>query len=421
MANNLTKNVSQIVLEEFLPGFMDDLVLAETVDRQLLTGVINPRTGSSVQFKRPHQYASTRTPDGDITGSTNNIISATATANASDYITVNIDWLQLEQAIELNQLDEILMPARDQMTTTLENELATFMINNAGLTNGTPGTAISAWKDVAQNSSYLKSLGVMGKEMFATMNPFATENLADTQSGLASGDNRLVNTAWENAQISRDFGGCRGLMSNSLESYTTGTITGSGTVDVTPTADYVTLKDSYQMTIALAGFGAGATIVAGQQLEFPDTLMLQQQNKNVISRNGAGIPFVGTVLADATADGAGDITVTISGAAIIDATNPQYNTVSRAITAADTVNVLAAAATTFQPGLFYTKDYVGMGSVELPALQGWDSTVVNHKGFSIRATKYSDPITAVQSMRLDMLPSFCVLNQRFGGQFFGNP
>ena len=69
MANALNKNVSEIVLKKFLPGFMDDLVLAETVDRQLLTGVINPNTGDSVQFKRPHQYEGVRTPSGDISGS----------------------------------------------------------------------------------------------------------------------------------------------------------------------------------------------------------------------------------------------------------------------------------------------------------------------------------------------------------------
>jgi hypothetical protein len=421
MANSLNKNYSEIVLKKLLPGFMDDLVLANTVNRQLIQGQINPSTGDSIQFKRPHQYQSVRTPDGDITGNTNNIISATATATVSDYITVNIDWLQLEEAIELNQLEEILAPARDEMTTTLENELATYMIDNAGLTFGTPGTAIDAWSDVANPGAYLKSLGVQGRPIYGVMNPFTTSDLADTQSGLASGDNRLVNTAWENAQISRNFGGLRGLMSNSLGSYTTGTITGSGTVDATPTATYAALKDTYQMTIDLAGFGAAATIKAGQQLEFPGTLMLNQQNKNVIVDNaGNGIPFVGTVIADAVADGGGDITVTISGAAIIDATNPQYNTVDAAITATDTVTVLATASTSYQPGLFYTEDYVGLGTIDLPKLHGWDSSVVNHKGFSIRATEYSDPVTAIQSMRIDMLPAFGVFNPMFGGQFFGS-
>lgn len=61
MANNLDSNVSQIVLKKFLPGFMSDLVLCKTVDRQLLSGEINSSTGDSVSFKRPHQFRSERT------------------------------------------------------------------------------------------------------------------------------------------------------------------------------------------------------------------------------------------------------------------------------------------------------------------------------------------------------------------------
>lgn len=60
MPNNLDSNVSQIVLKKFLPGFMSDLVLAKTVDRQLLAGEINSSTGDSVSFKRPHQFSSLR-------------------------------------------------------------------------------------------------------------------------------------------------------------------------------------------------------------------------------------------------------------------------------------------------------------------------------------------------------------------------
>lgn len=422
MANTLSKNVSQKVLEKFLPGFMDDLVLAETVDRQVLEGIINPTTGSSVQLKRPHQYRSERTADGDMTGKTaSQLISATATASISDYITVFINWSQLEQAIELNQLDEILKPARDEMITTLESELASYMIKHGALSLGSPGTAISAWGDVASTGSYQKDLGIKG-EMYAAIDPWAAQDLADSQSGLASGSNGLVDTAWKEAQISRKFGGVMGYMSNSLGSYTAGTAVDTTlTVDSTPIATYSALKDSYQMTIALTGLAVGATLNVGQQLSFPGTLMLQQQNKTALSRRSAGVPFTATVITGGTADGSGDLTVVVSGAAIVDATYPQYDTVQGAITAGDIVEILATASVTYKPSLFYNKGFVGLGTVELPKLNGWDSSVVNHKGFSIRATQSSDPITNVQALRLDLLPTFCVFNPFMGGQFFGNP
>ena len=420
MANNVAKNVSTIVLKQFLMGFEDDTVLLNTVDKQRMSGAINPSTGDSIQFKRPHQYSASRTSGGDQTGVSNNIISATATGTVSDFITVNIDWTLLEEAIELNQLEEILAPARAEMVTTYENELANFMQLNAGLVSGDADEAIDAWGDVASCGSYLKSLGATG-ETYASMNPFSVQDLADAQGGLSSGDSSLVTTAWKDAQISRNFGGLRGIMCNSLESYTSGTATGAGTLNSTPTVTYSALKDTYQITVDLAGFTGTDTLVAGQQIQFDDTFMLNQQNKNTISKRGSGIPFVGTVLEDATAAAGSFTGVKLSGAPIFDATNPQYNTVDRAITSADAITVLGSAETVYQAGLFYTKGFVGTGTVELPKLAGWDSSVVNYKGYSIRATKYSDPITNVQSCRFDMLPTFCVFNPMMGGQFFGNP
>ncbi|MBX7003862.1 head protein, partial [Providencia rettgeri] len=118
MANNLNSNVSQIVLKKFLAGFISDIVLCKTVDRQLLAGEINSNTGDSVSFKRPHQFSSERTTDGDITGKAkNNLISGKATGKVGDYITVAVEWKQIEEALELNQLDQILAPIHARMVT----------------------------------------------------------------------------------------------------------------------------------------------------------------------------------------------------------------------------------------------------------------------------------------------------------------
>lgn len=418
MTVNATKNISTIVLKEFTKGFMDDRVILNTVDNQILDGKLNPTTGDTVQFKRPHQYTAARTVGGDMTGVSNNIISATATATVADMITVRIPYSIVDEAIRLNQLAEIIRPAHAEMITTLEAELATYMIENAGLSNGTPAQSIDAWSDVAGTGSYLTALGLKG-DRCAVMNPFSVQNLADAQGGLSSGNASLVTTAWEDAQISRNFGGLKGLMCDSLASYTTGDAT-AGTVDNTPVVTYSALKDTYQISIDLTGLGNTLTLKAGQQLAFTQTSMLNQQNKNTIIRNGSNIPWVGTVTADVTSNAGGEATVVLSGAPIFDATNPQYNTVDRAITAADTFSLVGSVDTTYQPGLFYTKGFVGVGSVDLPKLNGWDSSVISVDGYSIRVTNSSDPITNTQDVRFDLLPAFCCFNPLMGGQFFGN-
>jgi len=424
MANTLDKNFSTIVLKQFLPGFMSDLVLAKSIDRQLLQGKINKDTGSTVQFKRPHQYVSERTSRGDVTGSTaNQFTSATATGIVSDYITVRVEYEQFEEALELNQLDEILQPVRDQMVTTIETEISDRMIEAAALISGDPDTAITKWSDVAGGGTLLNALGVKG-ENFAALDPFSTQNLADAQGQLSSGSDSLVNKAWEEAQISMPFGGLKAIMSNGLSNYTSGTQAGVAgvTVDTTPTVTYSALKDTYELTVDLTGLTATTgTINPGDVLQFDITFLLNQQNKKELSKNASPIPFTGSVTSGGTANGSGELTVTISGAPIFDVSNPQYNTVSRAVIATDVVTVLGTADTVYKPSMFYNKMAFGMGTIELPKLHSIDSAVVNHEGFSIRVHKYADGDANTQMVRFDILPSFCVFNPFMMGKLYGNP
>ncbi|KTJ40323.1 head protein [Klebsiella aerogenes] len=421
--NDLKSNVSQIVLKKFLPGFMSDLVLAKTVDRQLLAGEINSSTGDSVSFKRPHQFASKRTATGDISGQAkNNLISGKATGKVGNYITVAVEYGQLEEAIELNQLDEILKPVRERIVTDLETELAQFMMNNGALSLGSPNTPINKWSDVAQTASLMKDLGIKTGENYAVMDPWSAQRLADAQSGL-HGNDQLIRSAWEDAQISGNFGGIRALMSNGLASRTQGAFGGTLTVQTAPTVTYNAVKDTYQFTVTLTGATASVTgfLKAGDQIKFTNTYWLQQQSKQVLYNGSAPISFTATVLADANSTAGGAVTVTLSGVPIYDTTNPQYNAVSRQLAAGDAVTVIGTAGQTMKPNLFYNKFFCGLGTIPLPKLNSIDSAVATYEGFSIRVHKYSDGDANVQKMRFDLLPAYVCFNPHMGGQFFGNP
>lgn len=422
--NNLDSNVSQIVLKKFLPGFMSDLVLAKTVDRQLLAGEINSSTGDSVSFKRPHQFSSLRTATGDISGQTkNNLVSGKATGRVGNYITVAVEYGQLEEAIKLNQLDEILMPVRQRIVTDLETELAKFMMNSGALSLGSPNTPINKWSDVAQTASFLKDLGVNEGENYAVMDPWSAQRLADAQSGL-HGSDKLIQTAWEDAQISGNFGGIRALMSNGLASRSQGAFGGTLTVQANPTVTYIAVKDTYQFTVTLAGATASVNgfLKAGDQIKFTNTFWLNQQSKQALYNGSTPISFTATVLQDANSTAGGQVTVTLSGAPIYDAApQQQYNAVSRQVVAGDAVTVIGTASQTMKPNLFYNKFFCGLGTIPLPKLNSIDSAVATYEGFSIRVHKYADGDANVQKMRFDLLPAYVCFNPHMGGQFFGNP
>ena len=426
MANNVNGNVSEIVLKKFVPGFKSTNVLCNAVDRQLIQGELNINTGETVFLKRQHQFKAFRSATGDLSSTTtSNLISGKVAATVSNYCTVWVDYQQFEEALKLNQLDKILEPAYARMSTEIELELANYFVKNAALSLGTAGTAITKWSDVAQTGSMLTDIGAIGGRKYAIMDPWAAQNLADKQGALQSGNVELIRSAWEDAQIAGNFAGVRALMSNALANRTSGSAAGAASVTVktTPTVTYDAVKDTMQMTVVLTGASlATKNVAVGDQVQFNASYWLNQQTKQVLFRNGAAVPFTGTVTAAASAV-SNDITVVLSGAGIVDATNPQYNTISKAITAGDSVTILGAASTVYKPNIFFHESAVAMGTVVLPKLHGWDSSVFvdPDTGLSMRATMSSNPTTNVQAIRIDLLPAFAITNPMFAGMFYGNP
>lgn len=432
MANNLNSNTSTIVLRKFLPGFMSDLVSCKTVNRQLIDdSSLNPRTGETTSVKRPTQAQAFRTSDGDMTGNNSPIISGKASVTLQDYITVPVESTDIEQALKSDQWEELLMPVRQRMITELETSLNDFMLTNSSHLLGTAGTQVSKYSDISEVNAFMQAMGMPAGGRYAQINPFAQSNLADAQTGLASGNPNLVNDAWQQAKISRNFGGLTAYTSNALTSHTAGNQVGNGSITVAsaPTQTYAATKDTYTMSLALTGLTATTgTIAAGDVIRVTaasgGVYWLNQETKQpFIDQSGAFVKWTATVVTGGTADGSGNLTVVVTGPAIRDATAPAYNSVSQAIASGDTVSVISAAAASgvTQPNLFYHKDAFGLCTVKLKKLAGWDGAVVNHEGFSIRLTQYSDATANTHGWRFDMLPAFAAFNPYMAGRFFGKP
>jgi hypothetical protein len=419
MANNLSSNITRPLARVFLDAFESSRVVTKTVNTQLLEGKFTPASGSSVDFKRPHDYNSIRTAGGDISGSAkSDIIAGKATGTAQPYFTAATEWGNVQEALELDQLDQILEPMARRLVTDLELDFGKFMRTNASLMYGDRGTAVDAWGDVAGAGATLDSVGVpMSDDKYYLLNPFSTTALSSAQSGLNSADG-LIRTAWEKAQISQNFGGMMALTSNALSSYTSGDTTDrAGTLNGAPNATYVAAKDTMQQTLVLAGLGTG-TIKAGDQVTIAGVNRLNVATREaIIDSAGAQVPWTGTVLADVTISG-NAATILVSGAAIHE-TNGQYNNVTAAPADGAVVTILGAADTLYQPNLFYTKQAFGLGTVKLPKLYSTDTVATTSDGMSIRVSKYSDGDSNTQKIRFDLLPAYACFNPLFAGLGFG--
>jgi hypothetical protein len=420
MPNNLSSNITRKVARIFLDKFESARVLTKTVDTQLLSNKFNPSTGSIVDFKRPTDYRSIRTAGGDISASTkSDIIAGKASGVVQDYFTVATEWTNIEEALELDQLDDILAPMATRLVTDLELDWSSYMVKNANLKYGNPGTAIDAWSDVAGAAAFMDSVGVpMDGEKYYVVNPFVAATLASAQSALLA--NKLVETAWEKAQISANFGGLRALTASTLASYTSGTASDrAGTLASNPTVTYVAAKDTMQQSLAVTGFSANATVKAGEIITIAARNRLNlSTRKPILDGSGATIIFSGVVTADVTLGASGEGTLVVSGAAIFEASG-QYNTVASAPVSGDVVTLLGSASTLYQPAMFYHKQAFGLGTVKLPKLYEGDTIATTEDGMSIRVTKYSDGDANKQKIRFDLLPAYATFNPFFAGQGFG--
>lgn len=423
MANEYQSNTNKKLLKSFIKGAESSTVLMNTVSKQLVND-FDASTGSGdgqVSMKRPAQYVPQRTADGDMTSATANSVKVgNVQAEVSNYVTVYVENTQVEEALETDQLDELLKPIAEDMVIECETELATYMAKNAAGITGDPDQAISAWSHVAEAGALFKELGVPTGKRYAAINSFDEVALADKQTQL--GVNPDVNSAWAGAVIKERFGGFdQVLTTNNLPEYTSGSPGTGITLASTPLATYGTYKNTYKSQLALTGLTLTAgTLKAGQTITVTTRFLVNQRNRKTVRNSGSGVPITFTIMEDATADGSGNATVSVSGCGIFESgINAAFNTVASALSSGDSVTINGTAATTYRPGLAYSEGFVGMGSVVLPKLHATDSMIVNHKGLSIRVHKFSDGVGNKNRYRFDILPTFACFNPFWGQQLFG--
>jgi carbon monoxide dehydrogenase subunit G len=421
MANNLNSNVTRKVARVFLDAFENSRVITKTVDTQLLADKFNPSSGSTVDFKRPHDYNTIRTSGGDISSSTkSSIIAGKATGTVQNYFTAATEWGNVEEALQLDQLEDILAPMARRIVTDLELDFASFMLKNSSLRYGTHGTAVDAWSDVAGAGAFMDSIGINpASDRYYLMNPFTVATLASAQSGLNSVDS-LIRTAWENAQISTNFGGLRALSATTLASFTSSSgADRAGTLSAAPDATYVTAKDTMTQSLAVTAFQANMVVKAGELVTIANVNRLNQSTRQaMVSATGTNVAWTGVVTADVTLGASGEGTLVVAGPAIYEATG-QYNTVTAAPQSGAVITIVSATATLYQPNLFYAKQAFGLGTVKLPKLYSTDTVATTSDGMSIRISKYSDGNANSQQIRFDLLPAYACFNPSMSGQGFG--
>jgi hypothetical protein len=425
MANDFASNFTRPLMRVFLEQFESKRVLSKNVDTQLMAGKFNPASGTQVDVKRPTDYKSVRTATGDVSGSgKSDIITGKATATVQDYFTVHVDYDEADEAIKMDQLDQLLDPMTTRIVTDLEVDFADFMMKNTALTSGTVGTSATTWEHVADAGATLMANGIpQDSGWFYTVNPFTQATLANTQRAIGAVD-PLVSEAFRKATIADMFAGMKVMTATTLSTYTTDAgADRAGTLTANPDVTYVTAKDTMTQTFAVTAFQANLPVKAGETFTITaasgavNRLNLSTRQE-IVDGVGAAIVWSGTVVSDVTLGASGEGNIVVSGPAIFES-GGQYNTVSQAPLSGDVCTLLGAAATTIQPNLFWHKQAYTLASVPIKKLHSTDTVGTTEDGLQFRVSRGTNFLENQQLVRIDFRPAYGVMNPFFAGQSYG--
>lgn len=422
MTNNFDSNISRKLMRSFIQGFEAKRVISKSVDTQAFQGKFNPSTGTTIDIKRPTDFRTKRTAGGDITAlGRSGIVVGKAFATVQDYFTVDVEWTAVDEALRMDQLDELLDPIATRMVTDFELDFASFAMRNTSGAIGTTGVQVDTWERVANGGAMMQSLGISGDVSYF-MNPFTQARLASVQRSLGAGPDSLVKTAHEQATISKNYAGMNVMAATTLASFTTGAGADRvGALAANPVQTYMALKDTYLQTLAVNGFQANLQVRAGDTIRVTGRNMLNLATRQpIFDAGGLAIPFTATVASDVTLDGTGAGNIVICGPAIFETgINAAYNTVSSALTTGDVVTLLGAASTVYQPGLVLHKNAFSIASIAIPKLYSTDTTAKTRDGLQFRVSRYANGDGNRQIVRFDFWPAYAVLDPYRAKQMWG--
>ena len=422
MANNFDSNFSRKLMSSFLDKFESERVLTKNVDTQLFAGKFNGSTGDTIDIKRPTDYNTVRTANGDVSGETkSDILTGKASAVVQDYFTAFVDYDEADEAIKMDQLDELLAPMATRIVTDFETDYAEFMMKNTALLAGTVGTGVATWDDVAEAGAIMQATGVpMDQSWCYAANPFTQRKLASDQRSLGGETGAM--TANQRATITDNFAGMKVMTATTLGNYSTGVgADRAGTVVGTPVATYVGAKDTMTQVVGVTAFQANLVVAAGETVTITGRNRLNlSTRKPVIDETGSQVVWTATVTEAVTLDGSGAGNLVLTGPAIFEA-NGQYNTVDSAIAASDVITLGGAASTIIKPNLFWHKQAFTVASVPIKKLHSTDTVATTADGLQLRVSKGVGFLENEQKVRIDFRPAYGVMNPFFAGQGFGTP
>jgi hypothetical protein len=386
------------------------------------TNQVTDENGLSQSVKRPPRFiaksgASLQAQD---------IVTGSEVIAVDQYKNVHISVGDLEYVQSYNQLmrNQTMLSAASELAHDVDKFL------NAKFKDffswvGTPGQVISSPAEYFPAHTRLMEQSAPNADLSGVLAFGDTEGI---RASLVGGDIQGINrTALERTRVPL-MSEIDSYATQNLSSVVTGSRTNGAIAGASQEVNYRDVKDNARMsqTLDVDGLGAAGTVSAGEVFTIAGVQAVNPRTREVVEP--ARLQQF-TVLEDATADGAGAATLTISPAIIVvgssDGVSTDANTAFGTVDAAPADNAvvtwLGSASTSYQQRAVFNRQAISLVSARLHTPFTGESSFATDEetGISIRYWRGSDISTGAHIHRWDMIYGGEVMDNFLGTRING--
>lgn len=415
----VTTDQQKLVLNSFAMVLQNNLVTADAVTWNELSGEMDDRNRLQVIEQTAPRYNITRTEAGvkDLTAGTDGSVFGSEMFEVTGTFNANMGWGDFVaiQSIGEARKSKALLAAATSMAEKIDAYILGLATNASCDWLGDGITSIDEWLDAAAAYTRLKENGVDDSELSYIMTHTDEMKLGDQVVKLPAPD--AFSTATYRKGFSGEVNGIKTMFTNQLPVFTTGTRLATAEATVGPAAQNVNYADvakagavngrrmSQSLILATAGT---KTFRAGEVFTIPGVFAFDNRKQAAVTP--ARLQQF-TVLADATAV-AGAVTLIVFPAMIVPGSgagdniniNTAHATVTAAPAAAAVLTFLGAASTALSPRVLIQKQAFVVNTVPLilPASDTSMRRRLSKIPLTVRMWMHSDFNTGAHGVRFDV-------------------
>lgn len=371
----------------------NELVMAKLCDSEAVNKEFVPGVGTTVYVKRPPEFA---IRDG-ATASAQDVVEGEVAVTCDKQKGVDVAFTGYEATTNVDQLlkSKVIKAAMTQIASQIDGDL----IDNVKYFNnwvGTPGSLIDSPADFFLAPQRLDEMAVPMSDRNGILTPADGYAMAGNLLASAAMNGDIATNALRKAKLPI-IGNTDLYITQTIPALTTGTraTTGSLVNGASQNVTYASARTTFTQTLITDG-QVSKTYKAGEKFTIASVFAVNPRTKAVMTYLKQF-----TVMADATSDGSGNVTLTISPPII---SSGAFQNVSAAPADNAAMTFLGALSTAFNLNAAFHKSAIKLVSVNPPRPFTGESDFATDPdtGISVRYWRYSDGGTDIHNHRWDV-------------------